>query len=198
MVLVDATSDDTRLVLFNKLIRLREDTTGKPIPPVRTSIFPGEKEMSAEEKSMAAQMGGGPPVSSKLPPALRPILQWIQRRPERTTDGSPFTCQEFAELYAARQAHPHLLGDTRLIVLIAGKREELPDTPEKMARAGRRDQSSGCGDGRPLDQQQDRIGYKQRTCHSTRRSGGGDRRDPRVVEAVQHEAKLKATTANKY
>jgi len=135
MVLVDSTSDDSRLVHFGKLMRIRDDTTSKPIPPVRSTILPAEKQMSVDEKKMADDMlqHGPPPPSldpaSKWPLDVQRMRIWISKQPERTTEGSPFTGQEFAELYIARHAQQNTLDNIPLIVLIAGKRQEMPNLP---------------------------------------------------------------------
>ena len=148
MVLVDATSDDTRLVHAGKLMRLREDTTGQPIPPVRTTISAGEKHLSEEEQKAADEMlgrgpmqasggklTGGPPLGNygpfrKLPPDIQKLRLWVLQQPGGAVDGSQYLGQELAELYTARQKEAHPLGDMPLVVLIAGQREELPDRPE--------------------------------------------------------------------
>ena len=135
MVFVDPTSDDTRLVHNAKLMRLREDTTGKPIPPARTTILPPEKQLSAEERKMADEMMRQGPPPPRIDPSSKYSMEvqrwriWTARQPERTVDGSIFTGQEFAELYQARQGKDHVLGDLPIIVLIARQREQLPDTP---------------------------------------------------------------------
>ena len=144
MVLVDPASDDTRLVHFDKLMRLREDTTGKPIPPIRTTILPAEKQLSEVERPQTAQMvrvappvapqdqrgvqpiqqGPPPHLGHALPPDIDRLRNWAMQQPGRGIDGSPFTGQEFAELYEARKAQQHVLGNMPLIVLIARQREE--------------------------------------------------------------------------
>ncbi len=144
LVLVDPASDDSRLVHFGKLIRLREDIAGTPTPPVRTTILPAEKEAPPEQRAQAAPMMRAvppPPTQQALPPnqpapqprrpgpALPADIQrlraWAVQQRERGPDGGGgrFTGQEFAELYAARQAHEHALGDLPLTVLIARQRE---------------------------------------------------------------------------
>ena len=151
MVLVDPFCDDCKLVHFGKLMRLRDDTTGKPIPPVRTMILASEKELSAEEKPQIARMIGSdgrlsqrqsaepapipqaaeirPHVSPIVPSDIKRLRLWAMQQPGRAIDGSPFTGQEIAELYEARTTRQHVLGDMPLTVIIAAKRQEAPGLP---------------------------------------------------------------------
>lgn len=142
MVLVDAASDDTRLVHFKKLVRMRELDSGRPIPPVKTAMTEEDRQTAAAPAPVAvAPPGPGPaaaavpaPRSSRPWPAdVAALRAWASQRREAGTlpgDGD-YTGQEFAELYAARQAVDHVLGDLPLIVLIARLRVEPTSLPSE-------------------------------------------------------------------
>jgi pimeloyl-ACP methyl ester carboxylesterase len=127
MVLVDSTSEDTRLVVNGKFQRVRDASTGKAIPPVQTHIADGDKKIAAAEETLfweLVKMAGGPAGNigpySKLPAQAQQLRAWAASRP--TLEGpTPFTGEEAAALYTARQPpYEHPLGDLPLIVLTAG------------------------------------------------------------------------------
>jgi pimeloyl-ACP methyl ester carboxylesterase len=161
MVLVDVSSDDTRLVHFGKLVRMRELTSGRPVPAVRTSIAADERETTASvgenlgnagrasvPAPVAPQARAAAPVPAAVaaaapnseapsmirrlfPPDVARLRDWASQRREvgsREGDGD-YTGQEFAELYRARRATAHVLGNMPLIVLIARMRQHSPGIP---------------------------------------------------------------------
>lgn len=146
IVLVDAASDDTKLVHFRQLVHMREITSGRPIPPVRTTILASEQAATETEFGRAAPIPVAPapgpsptiapaaqpePTPRPLPPDVARLREWAEKRREVGTlpgDGD-YTGQEFARLYEARTAHPHVLGDLPLVVLIARKREVPNNLP---------------------------------------------------------------------
>ena len=136
MVLVDSTHEDTQLNLNGKIRRMRELSQGRTIPPIQTRIAPGDKALSAEQRqrieSFLKQIGP-PKIEApfdQLPPDVQQLRLWALAQPQHyEADNDPYWGEEFAEMYAARQAHGFPLGDIPLIVLTRGK-SEYPDGDE--------------------------------------------------------------------
>jgi pimeloyl-ACP methyl ester carboxylesterase len=133
LVLVDSTHEDTVLMFKGQLKRMRELAQDRPLPPLRTTITPAEKELSAEEKqqveNILKQRGAlqlRAPYN-RLPAELQTARLWALGQPRSyTANNAPYLSEEFAEMYAARQPQPCPLGEKPLVVLRPGSSGNPP------------------------------------------------------------------------
>jgi pimeloyl-ACP methyl ester carboxylesterase len=132
MVLVDSTDPDT--VLGRKVngknvnFRLREDSKGRPVPPIQTLASSPPGSLTAEEQDRYDRYRknqGTPQIfrpHDRLPVELQKMDIWARSHlnPLLFKAGNPFEGEEFQELYEESQREEPPLGDKPLIVLISG------------------------------------------------------------------------------
>ena len=125
MVLVDAVNEDSRVIINNKAVRIREMAQGRPFPPPQLSKLPkaqGRSSLPSAGTAGSAETSLEAPLD-KLPRAVQQIRLWAQARPEYENarsaelDWSP---EELARMYANRGKPEYMLGDIPLIVLTRG------------------------------------------------------------------------------
>jgi len=144
MVLVDSAHEDATRNFKGKIVRIRELSEGREIPPIQTSISAADKTLSAEERQRIEDFlkRTGPPKIEppfdRLPPQIQKVRLWALEQPQHYASNNddsffPYPGEEYAELYSARRVSDYPLGDLPLIVLTRGK-SEFPDT-----EVGRRD-----------------------------------------------------------
>lgn len=149
MVLVDSTDPDTVLSLNGKLVRLRESSKGRTVPPVQTvkSNPPPAGPLTEEEQKRMENYSkaiGTPHISKphdRLPADLQKLDLWARFHfnPLVFKTSNPFDPEEFQELYEQGQQEEPPLGDMPLIVLIAGdKARKVPDQQQRAADAKRK------------------------------------------------------------
>jgi pimeloyl-ACP methyl ester carboxylesterase len=139
MVLVDSAHEDAQRNFKGKVVRIREMSQGRAIPPIQTSIAPADKALSAEERQRieeALKQDGSPkiePPYNRLTPEIQQVWLWAMAQPERYEAGKePYAEEEFAEMYSARRTRERMLGDIPLIVLTRGDREPPSEEEKKM------------------------------------------------------------------
>jgi pimeloyl-ACP methyl ester carboxylesterase len=128
MVLVDATDADTVLSLNDKLVRIREMSKGRAVPPVQTVQSSPPGPLTAEERERIERYRknlGTPRVvrpHDRLPAELQKLDTWarFQFSPLVAKTTNPFEGEEYQALYEEAQREGPPLGDKPLIVLIAG------------------------------------------------------------------------------
>jgi pimeloyl-ACP methyl ester carboxylesterase len=130
VVLVDPTHESTRLSYRGKLVRMREQARGKPIPPVQTIHTSPPRPSSAAELKEAekwAKAFGPPTIRSPYdqePVAVQKLRLWFLAHPKHVARGEDFWAEELQQMYEARQKNAQPLSDLPLIVLAAGKKPE--------------------------------------------------------------------------
>jgi pimeloyl-ACP methyl ester carboxylesterase len=134
MVLVDSAHEDAQRNFKGKILRIREMSQGRAIPPIQTSIAGADKTLTAEERQRiegALKRGGPPQIEApydRLAPEIQQVWLWAMAQPERyEASKEPYAEEEFAEMYSARRRREYQLRNIPLIVLTRG-RNELPDT----------------------------------------------------------------------
>jgi pimeloyl-ACP methyl ester carboxylesterase len=134
VVLVDATHENTVLMLGGKLVRVGETATGKAIPPVQTMKSSPPRPPSPEQlkEHEEFQKTFGPPKIDppydRLPPEAQRLELWARSHPKLAAPSEDFWAEELRQLAADRKANPHPLGEMPLVSLAGGK-EQLPAEP---------------------------------------------------------------------
>jgi pimeloyl-ACP methyl ester carboxylesterase len=131
MVLVDATHEDTVLMVNGKLVRIREMASGKRIPNVQTTMAAPPKPPTPEKlkqfedfrKFMKADQIQ--PPFDQLPAPIQEQRIWAKSRPP-VAAGEDYFAEELAEMYAGRKGQEYPLGDKPLAIIIPAKREASP------------------------------------------------------------------------
>jgi pimeloyl-ACP methyl ester carboxylesterase len=130
MVLVDATDADTVMgrMVDGKVVdyRVREESKGRPVPPVRTiqsspsgPLTPEEQERYERNRRPAITKSFHP--HDRLPANLQVFDVWFRSHvnPLLVKTGNPFEAEEFQQLYEDQQRPEPPLGAKPLIVLIS-------------------------------------------------------------------------------
>jgi pimeloyl-ACP methyl ester carboxylesterase len=104
LVLVDATSEDTKLFMNGKVQRLRDFSQNKPIPAIKIKPDTLTKTPSMKELEDAWKMMGEPktePPFDKLPLRFQQQRIWAMRQPKvLLADNGSYWAEEFAAMYA--------------------------------------------------------------------------------------------------
>jgi pimeloyl-ACP methyl ester carboxylesterase len=136
IILVDSTHEDTQLNMNGKIVRVRELSQNRTVPPIQTSISTSDKTLSDEERKQIEdflKQIGPPkiePPFNRLSPEIQEVRSWALTEPKHyAADNDPFWGEEFAEIYSARKKGEYPLGDNPLIVLTRGK-SEYPENEE--------------------------------------------------------------------
>jgi pimeloyl-ACP methyl ester carboxylesterase len=130
MVLVDATDADT--VLGRKVngkdvdFRVREESKGRPVPPVQTMQSSPPGPLTSEEKDRYERYGRRTITKSyrphdRLPAKLQELDVWFRShlKPLLFKTGNPFEGEELQQLFEDQQRMEPPLGDKPLVVLIS-------------------------------------------------------------------------------
>jgi len=138
IVFVDATHENTILSLGSmvngkfeeRLVRIRQSASGRPVPPAQTMGTSPPKPASAENRknweAFMKQMGPPTiqPPFDRLPAALQQAHLWFKAHPKLTAPSEDYMAEEFQELYQARSAARYPLAGIPVISLRAGKNAE--------------------------------------------------------------------------
>lgn len=124
IVLVDATHEDTILMLQGKLVRMRELAKSDPVPPVQTMKSsppqaPTKEDLDQFESNQ--KMFGAPKISApfdKLPASVQAMRLWFLSQSPRARGGPTFLAEELRMMYEARSKTPYQLGNLPVIVLL--------------------------------------------------------------------------------
>ena len=122
LVLVDATSEDTKLFINGKIQRMRDFNQNRVIPPLKTRVDTLTKIPTMKELEDAWKMMGEPKIESpfdKLPPRYQQQRIWAMRQPKiLLADNGGYWGEEFAGLYADST---YSLGNKPVYVLTSGR-----------------------------------------------------------------------------
>jgi pimeloyl-ACP methyl ester carboxylesterase len=121
LVLVDATSEDTKLFMNGKIQQMRLLSQNRPIPPVKTHPDTLTKVPSGQELEAMRKAWGEPKTEAPfdlLPARQQQERLWAQRQPKiYIADSYPYLAEEFSMLYADSL---YSLGAKPLYVLSSG------------------------------------------------------------------------------
>jgi pimeloyl-ACP methyl ester carboxylesterase len=127
VVLVEATSDDTQLLMNGKLVRVRETSKGRKLPSIKKSITISERKIPDSTRVMINTfLKSYPPKMEApydlLPDSIRSVRTWAKLKPEHyQADNDPYWGEEFDELFKYRVANKFSLGKKPLVILISTK-----------------------------------------------------------------------------
>jgi pimeloyl-ACP methyl ester carboxylesterase len=140
IVLVDSTDPDSTLGFQGKMVRVRTEAKGKPVPPVQTMKSSPPRPLSEKEQQeyeAYLKYLGTPRISppyDKLSPELQKQYLWARAHPQPTAPSPDpiFWPEEMQALYQDLQRRPYPLGDIPLLVLAQGdtKNPAPPGIPE--------------------------------------------------------------------
>ena len=121
LVLVDATSEDTKLFMNGRIQRLRDLNQNRPIPPIKTKLDTMTKVPPIKELEDLWKMIGEPKTGSpfnKLPLKFQQQRLWAMRQPKvLLADNGSYWAEEFADMYADSL---YSLGNKPIYVLSSG------------------------------------------------------------------------------
>lgn len=141
MVLVDGYHEDGRLFINGKLVKLRELSKGRLIPPVRDSA--SSSDMLSESdlskiRSMIQQFDIKPeidPPFEKLPPEIQTMRLWALAQDKHfVAMDDDFAPEEGARMYELRHKSVHPLGRLPVIVLSRSRNEYPKSVAEMMIK----------------------------------------------------------------
>ena len=133
MILVDATSPDTTLMLNGKLVHMREMAGPGPVPDVQTMQSAPPRAPSTDDlkqwSDFQKQFGGAKiePPFDQLPPDIQKLQLWASSLPPRTASSDTYFAEELAQIYAQLQKAPTPFADKPLITIVAGRADQKPD-----------------------------------------------------------------------
>ena len=143
MVLVDSTDPDTVVSLNGQLVRIREGSKGRTVPPVQTvkSNPPPAGPPTDDERTRIENYSkalGTPRIYAphdRLPAGLQKLDTWARFHfnPLMLKANNQFEPEEFQELFEQAQRENPPLGDMPLVVLIAGDKARTVDEQQKRA-----------------------------------------------------------------
>jgi hypothetical protein len=148
MVFVDATHEDTILLLNNKRVRMREQAKDRAVPEPRSGITnqPTSLATADTDRSESLPQPAGTakiePPFTRLPSTAQALRLWFMTH--RVSVSTGYLAEELRDLYEARQNKPQELGDIPLISL-TGTKSCLTESARKrrtLPRCQRMDGSS--------------------------------------------------------
>src|SRR5262249_18366627 len=124
MVLVDCLHEDSRVVIGNKAVRIRDMAQGRTAPSPQ-STMPGSSPSTvpSPKPEETLSLDPLPAERAQIGPWLEKIHRWAEARPGYETarqaemEWSP---EDVADMYAHRDRPDYRLGDMPLIVLARG------------------------------------------------------------------------------
>jgi len=146
LVLVDAFSEDARISVSGKLVRIRETAKGRAIPSPRASVTPADSLAGDEVRSIRQfmdQFVGQPriePPFDKLPAAAERERLWALSKPAHYAEGDDYLAEITAQIHSETSGVSHPLGDLPLVVLERTRDEYPPDVAAELSREHREQQ----------------------------------------------------------
>jgi pimeloyl-ACP methyl ester carboxylesterase len=141
MVLVDGFHEDARLFINGKLVKVRDLSKHRPMPPVRDSVADTDKLTDAELaeiKSMIQKYEIKPtidPPFEKLPPEIQKLRRWaLSRDTHFVAMDDDYGPEESALMYDLRHKTEHPLGSLPVIVLSRSRNEYPKNVAEQMTK----------------------------------------------------------------
>ena len=133
LVLVDATSEDATLFMYNKIQRLRDLSQNRIIPTIKVKTDTLTKVPERKELEDFWKMAGEPKTYApfdKLPLKFQQARIWAQRQPKvLLADNGIYWAEEFATMYADSL---YSLGNKPVYVLSSGKDAFSKETDSTM------------------------------------------------------------------
>ena len=132
MVLVDATHENTQLMMQGKVVRVREMARGRPVPSVQTMRSSPPMPATAEDlkqEQMNREVFGPPRISppfDRLPEQAQAWRLWALNHPKLSAETDDFFAEELQAMHIARTGNPHPFGAIPLIVLAGGRTDSVP------------------------------------------------------------------------
>jgi pimeloyl-ACP methyl ester carboxylesterase len=119
LVLVDPTSENTLLFMNNKVQRLRDWASKRPLPKIKTRVDTLTKIPTQKELDDFLKMAGMPriePPFDKLPGNLQEDRLWAMKQPKyMIADNGQYWADEFEKIY--EDSVGNNLGDRPLVIL---------------------------------------------------------------------------------
>jgi pimeloyl-ACP methyl ester carboxylesterase len=135
VVMLDPTHENTRLSYRGRLVRVRDDATSRPVPPVSTRLSRAPPASAAQRKEFAElrRLMGQPVIQPPFDQLDQERQRW-RRWAESDTVKRPalvesFWPEELRELAEQRRHSPHPLGARPLVVAAAGRTDMPSDLP---------------------------------------------------------------------
>ena len=134
VVLVDAAHENERIMIQDKVVRIRDMAKGTTLPPPRLQVSDAEKKQYAELRQQTPQPGpeAVEPPLDKLSPADQKLYLWAIVQPFLPISvGSELDSSQevIAGWYSSKKISSVPLGNIPLIVISRGE-GDYPDTPE--------------------------------------------------------------------
>jgi pimeloyl-ACP methyl ester carboxylesterase len=132
MVLVDSSHEDQLISITDrttkqeKIVRWRELSRVRPIPPVQSGISSSTGTGMTQE-TLGSSVPKIEAPYDRLPPNIQQIRLWAMSQPSYNParfSEFDFLPEELARLFADRSLHKYLLGDMPLIILTRGVSED--------------------------------------------------------------------------
>jgi pimeloyl-ACP methyl ester carboxylesterase len=140
LVLVDAFSEDAQLMMNGRLVRMRELSRNRPIPPPHDSLLPTDR-LSADDEAKAREFMtkviGTPkiePPFDRLPPDAQRARLWALGLPSHYAGGDDYLAEITARIHDETARTPHPLGDLPLVVLDRTRDEYPPEQKAMLAK----------------------------------------------------------------
>jgi len=204
MVLAECGHENSIFIINGKAVRMRELSTGKPVPDARSDMLESDRSVPLEtSKQIEQQMRlmGKSKIESPyetLPPYLPQIRLWAVAQPKHyLADDNPFEAEELAAVYTERHKTEYPLGDIPLLVLHRerGGYKPVPGiiTPE-VAKQMEEER---------IENNRDLVRLSRNSAHIIAKNSGHDVHLDRpelvidairqVVEAVRHHTSVKGS-----
>jgi pimeloyl-ACP methyl ester carboxylesterase len=132
VILVDATSPDTKLGMNGKLVHMRELAKPGPLPEIHTIrsgppqlLSVTELAQAVEEKKKEGERKVGPPFDV-LPPEIQRLQVWAWSLPSKVKGGDTYFAEELNDLYQQLASNPRPLGSKPVISIVGLKFDPAP------------------------------------------------------------------------
>jgi pimeloyl-ACP methyl ester carboxylesterase len=120
VVLVDALNEDSKIIINNKAVRIRDWAKGEHAPEPKNTVK--RDTASADKKPVVPDTTIEPPLD-KLPKKVQQMQIWAQSQPvyrKAAGDEMNWSPEDVADMYANKGKPGYMLGDIPLIVLSRG------------------------------------------------------------------------------
>lgn len=121
VVLVDATSPDTTLMMQGKVVRLREIATNRPVPEVQTMKSSPPRLLNEQERERARAERLTREISApydRLPADIQRLQLWAWSRPPRFEQGDTYLAEELRDMHQLAKAGTPPMGNKPLVTII--------------------------------------------------------------------------------
>lgn len=142
VVLVDSTTENTKLNYQGKIVRVRDSARDRAVPGVQTLAGSPPKpptEEDLKQAEMNRQVFGPPriePPFDRLPALARAMRLWALSNPKLSAASDDFWPEELQAMHEERERLKYPLGRLPLVVLVGARAEATPPgvEPEEWRR----------------------------------------------------------------